>query len=610
MAPVDPTVSERYRWEECGRIEPAAGRPLDALYAPDGSIVFVDERGGIRSYEAGGTEPARVLVEPFVASRSFSGGLALSANGARLLRWYENELDVYAVEDGGPIGTEGGPLVPVAHVDRSGMPCELAATLSSDGESIVAHGANNVCVWDAANGELRSNILLPDDDGRYPVVGVGAEGGPVRVLRDRRLLTYTLAGAPADSVAVAAAATVEHGVVSAAFTADASMLLALIVPGSMGNPWDLVAIETQNGSERWRAPVDSQYASMALSTDGYVLVTRDRVYRIDDGDVVRDDARTPEHSTTLAPGARKKLVLGELVAERDLEHTEHTTLYGSHTRHVTALDVSRDGNYFASHADSGVLWKLAASFADSEPLVQGHAADSSWNVAIAPDGRAMTLSGDNIAFVARDDTYVSGSASASALACLSPDWSFSPDGRFAAGSHYDEFVEVRDTRKFLVIRGVTAKNCGGGVAFSPDSTRMVTASLQLFDTATWAKVWDHAPSDEQPRGLDAESAVEFSPDGREIVVTRCLETPSLCDSERYRAGDGSSLGALPELRGDRVRYSPEGHWVVSGARLLHLPLGTSLEYSSDATVAAFTPDGGIIAGTADGSLVRYCRSGR
>ena len=57
-----------------------------------------------------------------------------------------------------------------------------------------------------------------------------------------------------------------------------------------------------------------------------------------------------------------------------------------------------------------------------------------------------------------------------------------------------------------------------------------------------------------------------------------------------------------------MRYSPEGHWLVSNERLLHLPSGNSFEYTPDATAAAFTPDGDIVCGTSDGTLLRYCRA--
>jgi WD40 repeat protein len=275
---------------------------------------------------------------------------------------------------------------------------------------------------------------------------------------------------------------------------------------------------------------------------------------------------------------------------------------------VVALDVSRDGRHFASHGDWAVLWELGPEFVDSRPLAQGRGADSSWNVAIAPDGAGMIVSGDNIALFRRDGSFVNGELPPAPAGCLSPDWIFSPSGTLLAGNRYRDGVEVRDALDFSVARTLPAKNCGGGVAFAPDGSSLVTASLELFETTTWTKVWDHSAS-HPAASTSGENAVEFSPDGQEIVVTRCDEGISdACRSERYASLDGAARGELSGLQGDRVRYSPEGHWLVSRERVLHLPSGTSLEYAPGATAATFVPDGDIIAGMFDGSLVRFCRT--
>jgi hypothetical protein len=276
---------------------------------------------------------------------------------------------------------------------------------------------------------------------------------------------------------------------------------------------------------------------------------------------------------------------------------------------ITALDVSRDGRYLASHGDWAVVWELSSEFAESVPVAQGKGSDSSWNVAIAPDGSHFVASGDNVAFFGRDGSYLSaGPPDIAALGCLSPDWSFSPDGTIVAGNHYGEIVQIWSASGVAPVRGLVTKNCGGGVAFSRDGRWLATANLALFETATWRNVWDHSPAS-LPGGLSSESAVELSPDARELVVSRCPDSIETCASERYDTSDGSSLGAVPALSGDRVRYSPEGHWMVSQHRALHLPSGSVLEYAPSAPVAAFTPGGDIIAGGSDGSLVRYCRAG-
>jgi hypothetical protein len=57
----------------------------------------------------------------------------------------------------------------------------------------------------------------------------------------------------------------------------------------------------------------------------------------------------------------------------------------------------------------------------------------------------------------------------------------------------------------------------------------------------------------------------------------------------------------------RPRFSDEGHWVVGGATLIHLPTGTVRSYFPGAQVAIFAPNGDIIAGDEKGNITRYCR---
>ena len=203
---VDPAVSARYRWTECGRIEPTVSRPRHALYASDETILVTDELGGIRLYTADAAS-SQVLLKPSpTANRSFDAGLALSSNGERLLRWYGADVDVYEAGDGGVIGANSGPLVPLAHIDRAGSECgaEGGVSFSADGQRIVGKGASSVCIWDASSGDSITTIHLPavPADGWLwvvPGIATDTELAPVRVLHDRTLRTYTAEGTPAES---------------------------------------------------------------------------------------------------------------------------------------------------------------------------------------------------------------------------------------------------------------------------------------------------------------------------------------------------------------------------------------------------------------------------
>ena len=76
---------------------------------------------------------------------------------------------------------------------------------------------------------------------------------------------------------------------------------------------------------------------------------------------------------------------------------------------------------------------------------------------------------------------------------------------------------------------------------------------------------------------------------------------------RYRSADGGELGKVPGLSGEQVRYSPDGNWLISKGDLVYLPTGAAAKLPAEPQVAVFTPEGDIIAGELDGSLVRYCQ---
>ena len=598
---VDPAVSERYRWSECGRIAPSPRHINAVRYATDGSIVAGDGNGAIRAY-APGSSTAEVLLTPKAEG---IWQMELSADGGRLLRSDGKEIEVYAAAGGGAIGLGSGPLEFLSRVVRSNDTGSVG--FSADGELLIGDVYfDRVAIWDAATGDLRATI---DHSTTLPISRIATGGAaPVRMFDGQTLSTYTLTGEPVESFDLTALLSAVSWI-RYTISPDGKTLLVLIYPERADAPWNLVAIDTQSGVERWRKVGEGDDSgTMEFSRDGYAVVTP-YVYDLDDGRIVRDDMpSSPAWGGDLAPGGLKKLTIGELVAEWDLGGHEPVRLYGSHVTKVTAIDVSRDGRYFASHGDWAVLWEMAPELSGATPLVQGVAPDDSWNVAIAPDGGAMVLSGDNVALFRRDGSSQRSELPPPNVQCLSADWSFSPAGNWVAGTHYGSAVEVRFARDFGSPRGFQAANCGGGVAFSPDGSLLVTASLELFETETWTKVWNRA-SAQAPSGLLlSEKAVEFSPDGRRIAVTTCEDSGSECTSEQFDTADGLSQGVIPELEGDRVRYSPEGHWAVSGGKLLHLPSGRSLEYAADASAAAFTPQGGIIAGMSDGALVHYCRS--
>jgi hypothetical protein len=57
-----------------------------------------------------------------------------------------------------------------------------------------------------------------------------------------------------------------------------------------------------------------------------------------------------------------------------------------------------------------------------------------------------------------------------------------------------------------------------------------------------------------------------------------------------------------------LSISAEGHWFALGSQLRHEPSGEVRPFDDQATEAVFAPNGDIIAGELDASLVRFCRA--
>lgn len=63
----------------------------------------------------------------------------------------------------------------------------------------------------------------------------------------------------------------------------------------------------------------------------------------------------------------------------------------------------------------------------------------------------------------------------------------------------------------------------------------------------------------------------------------------------------------PAPGGRHLAVSGEGQWVALGGKARHLPSGEERLFDEAATEAVFAPNGDIIAGERDATLVRFCR---
>ena len=149
---------------------------------------------------------------------------------------------------------------------------------------------------------------------------------------------------------------------------------------------------------------------------------------------------------------------------------------------------------------------------------------------------------------------------------------------------------------------------------------MATTGPELYRTADWTPIWPATVETSRSQNNSPLGDVQFLPgEHRELLISFCgtqafsVDPHDLlrCVYAVYSAESGQVLRQLPDLTAYKAAVSPEGHWVVSGATLEHLPTGTLRTLTLDGqspSLSIFTPNGDIIANMPDNTLVRYCRS--
>jgi hypothetical protein len=156
---------------------------------------------------------------------------------------------------------------------------------------------------------------------------------------------------------------------------------------------------------------------------------------------------------------------------------------------------------------------------------------------------------------------------------------------------YTNLVDVIETNTLKLVGRFPTKGCAQGIAFSADSRvisapdgKGAVANLRLDLAAT-----------KPAASFYPWSSLSRAPDGSILLVT--------CDDTEC-----SSSGLAWTHGGRHLSVSAEGQWLALGGKLLHTPSGEQRTFDEMASEAIFAPNGDIIAGERDGSLVRFCRS--
>jgi hypothetical protein len=626
--PVDPAISRQWSWQKCGAIPPT---PLadQALFLPTGELVISYEDGSVLVHPAGGGPPERQLVAP---NPQLGGVFGLSLDGAMLARSSGSSVVVLSTADGSQ-----------SHGVAEPPECANGALqFSAEGDYVFETGGQTTCIWRMADDSLiaempgslstaaiRAGQLYALDDGT-PSNGVGLA-----------LLAYSLPTSPCAAPCAAPVQTsripLQCPIPGTECTRDGAVQISPRADSVAGVTSTLFPAAPVIAQALWNLDGSLAYSStnppsgdtsIVYSTPADRLLLLDRVVNVNtataelqlsaqavmdaqNGTVALDNSGQVLAAVVLRSGPAGQVALYDLPTGQAVQ-VVGAMPSASSAPQPTDIAVSEDGTRAAFANDWSPLWHIDPEFAKSNILSIGDW--TSIDVRFSADGSEELLSGESFVLNRADtgdgvqwgpppppdvpaDCFVSG-------ARLSPQ-----DDRVLSGA-YDptasvSTVQVLDIKNDQLITQLPTSFCNARAAYSQDGTLVATSDPRLFRASDWSTVWTATDVLSRVSG-EYDDDVQFRPNANELLVSHCADSGNQLHA-LYSLADGSMLRPLPELQSIRAKFSPEGNWVVSGATLLHLPDGEQRILDAQSVLAAFAPNGDVIALLADGTLARYCR---
>jgi len=628
---LDPAQTATWDWKPCGTLAPA---PADVatVMSPDGkSVAVLDEGHGVRVHplldpghvEAVGTADFLVYASD---STLYLGTVEALAGGSQSFLLQPTRAGVPSLRFEPPRGVSCG---------------FAAAAFSGDGVRFMVNDGpaqqGHTCVWNKARQEWLGTLDGGQAFRGSNVVSLGCDGGfhiTTRSPDGTVLSTVVLESAP-------------HYCPSVARISPTGDRVATTVPGSATDIESARAVlwDAESGkrlasvsSERWIAAggPDSVFSpsgdrvflgdSIVSTKDGSRLADAGIPWEVSGPLVLSPDGRTAVSRPKYVDTDRSRATLIGVADKRTVQ------LLGAPPRSILAgrqaisdLALSANGNLllFQIFAESAFAVRVAPRFADSAVLWPMRS-DLGMAVDVDAAGVLATATGDVRTLYRVADGHmlwdsIPPPGMDASQPCAAPQLRLSPSGRWAAGAGYVGGMEVFPTASatpWTRLVGLPS-GCQDKAVFSPDERLMATSVPALYRTGDRADDWETLWSKEPallPRSSDDYTfdqwgqEVRFSPDLTKLLVSRCQKWT--CQARLYAVADGAELADLPALTSPHPSFSPEGHWLVAGGTLLHLPSGTvrSLDPAGNTAVAIFTPNGDIIGGSSDQTLTRYCRS--
>jgi WD40 repeat protein len=569
-----------------------------AAYSADGTrIVTASDDKTARVWDAATGKP----LTPPLAHRAGVTRAAFNRDGTRIVTISDDQtVWVWDV-------ATGKPRWQALEDDTS----VRGAAFSPDGTRIVIARFRSVRVWDADTGKPTSPPLQPVDavisaefspDGTRILTADQSDHGAARVWD---AVTGAQLTPPIDPT----------GVTSAAFSPDGTRI---VTTSDAARVWDA----------RSGAPVSppvkdgSSISSAAFSRDGArIVTTHHRVTQVWDA----------ASGAPLSPPLQHRADVKRAVFSPDGSHIvtvaadRTATIWATASGAVASLVLQHDQRVLSAafnHAgtrvvtanrDAARVWDVATGSPVSPPLDHRYPVNSA---AFSPDDTRVVTSGDDRR--ARIWDWATGVPVTAPLLhqCAVRGAAFSPDGTRIVTTCFgnataiskddtdpalpEQVVRAMETASLwnaatgeAIPRGMSHAATVNSAVFSPDSTRIVTASADGT-----ARIWSTVPAKDQVvhhRGPVAMAA--FSPDGTRIVTASADRTAQIWD-----ATSGEPVGAPLQHQASVLSavFSPDGRRVVTAsvdktARVWDAASGTPvsalLQHQDAVIVAAFSPDG-------------------
>ncbi len=355
-------------------------------------------------------------------------------------------------------------------------------------------------------------------------------------------------------------------------------------------------------------------SAMDVSADGHFIVSAgwDKTVRLwnartgqeirrfkGHAKVVRSVALSPDGALLLTGSADKTARLWDTFSGRELLQLK------GHTQPVTAAAFSLDGAWLATGSEDMTVRLWNAEGGREIRQLKGLNAEVT-SLAISPDGRRILTGGGTTAQLwnpktGREVRHFKGHQGGISAVAISP------DGRYALTGSLDKTARLWNIKTGHEIQRYTGhENAVTSVAFCHDGHTVVTGSqdatariwnalqgtqygnaishtngVTVVDTSSEQTVFFTAAGEiPQAWSLDLSSgtvrhllnfegnsdwvsAVDFSPDGKRLLIGTWDDTARLWD-----AGSGAQLQPLQGHTGDvrGVTFSPDGQWIVTAAR--------------------------------------------